>query len=444
MWLFIFILAVLIGIIWGYYFLIRTTEIALNALFQRVASATIDLTNAVQTAIHSLTQRAFRLLAVIGLPLSEAAELGGVTLNQLHQILVEVLNSLHKTVRNLAIAFSAWLGLLIIATLVGNWTTDLMFAGIVVFSMIVLSFVTISYDPLIEGIASKYKIRRSIRPISLVYGLSSVMFMWWLAFHGATFYSKWLYILAVYILILIAFGFPSYYFMKTTNRAGIAINITLILLLIISVVRISNERIYTNANLYLQNNAEKMADGIASANAEKTLNVFLVTESTPVISKIEKNKIIFRSMILDSSEIILKFRSGEKVSVISEDIVYIGNEGFVKIMMQDKYGHFVKGPFYAPKRLLKKNNLTPVTEQKISQTNEIKKDDNVQYINHQFPVGTRYKLYSKSGKEFYYKTSSNKWILIESGQLIEVDNEPPSICQVRPKYNNDYIRLERQ
>jgi len=418
MWLFIFILATLIGVIWGYYFLIGTTERSINALYQTAAGVTIDLTNSAQTAMHALAQRTFRLLSFLGLPLTEAAELEGATLNRIHQTLVDILNNLHRVIRNLAIIFTIWLGLIIVGTL-GGLLADWLFLGVVVISMIILFFTTTTYDPIIAAVAAKYKIRRSIRPVSLLYGLSGVMFMWWLAFHGEYFYPFWMYVLAVYILVLIALGFPSYYFMKTTNKAGVALNTTLIILLVISVIRMTNERIYTNASMYLTNNAEKIADNIADANAEKTLNIFEVTEATPVVTRIGKGGISFGSVITDSGEVILAFQPGDEISVISEDITFVGNEGFVKVMTKNEYGHFVNGPVFIPNRFLtKKESMSKVT---VTSENNQSKNQSIENTldtedNNTFslPPGENVKLmYLPQGRENITFRSTGRYKIIE-------------------------------
>jgi hypothetical protein len=443
MWLFILILVVLIGIVWGYYYLITITERSINSLYQRAAGVIIDLTNTAQTTVRNLAQRTFRLLSFIGLPLSEAAELEGATLNHLHQALVEILNNLHDVIRNLAIAFTVWLGFLIIGTL-GGLLADWIFLSVVVVSMIILFFITTTYDPIIASIAAKYKIRRSIRPVSLVYGLSGVMFMWWLAFHGPFFYPFWMYVLAVYILVLIALGFPSYYFMKTTNKAGITLNITLIVLLIVAVIRIANERIYTNASMYLTNNSEKIADNIADANAELTLNTYEVTKTTPVVTQIGKSGLEFGSLMTDSGEVILAFQIGDEVSVISEDIIFVGTEGYIKVMTKNEYGLFVDGPVYIPVRMIKQKSTgydTQFVKNTESPNQQIQTDSNIQYLEINLPKGTKFRIYSESGKPFNVLTSSYGWQLCISGQEFEVKT-PNNKEQIKPTHEGDTFWIE--
>lgn len=417
MFLFLLILVTLIGVFWGYYWLIRQTSVSANTLTQQLADGVIELSDGIQTTVHNLTQRTVRLLAVIGLPITEIVRLEGMTINRLHAILVDVLNNVERVVRNLAIAFSIWLGFIVFCTLVGFLVGDWLFVTSVIISLIVLFFVTTTYDPIIAGLASKYKIRRSIRPISLVYGLSGIMFLWWLAFHGSMFYEIYLYILGVYILVLLAFGFSSYYFIKITNTAGYLLKITMVILLAISIVRMANEKLYVNLSNLIKNNSEKIAYKISEANAEETLNIFQVTTTTPVVTEITDKGITFGSTNTDSGQVILAFKPGDKVSVVSgEDVIFVGNEGFVKVMTQNQYGYFVDGPVYVPVRFIQKYSFQ---EKNVKKNHDdvisTVKQDTLRY---NFQDGTLYQIITASGRPFL-QANGEKWELRESGQIFK-------------------------
>ncbi len=419
MFLFLLILVTLIGVLWGYYWLIRQTSVSANALTQQLADGVLELSDGIQIAVHNLTQRTVRLLAIIGLPITEIVRLEAVSINRLHAILVDILNNVERVVRNLAIAFSIWLGFIVVCTLLGYLVGDWLFVTSVVISMIILFFVTTTYDPIIAGIASKYKIRRSIRPISLVYGLSGIMFMWWLAFHGSMFYGIYLYILGVYILVLLAFGFSSYYFIKITNTAGYVLKITMAILLVISIVRIANERVYMNLSNLIRNNSEKVADDISEANANKTLNVFEVTTKTPVVTDITDKGITFGSTSTDSGQVILVFEPGDKVSVISEDIKFVGNEGFVKVMTQNEYGYYVDGPVFIPIRFLQKSEFQQKNFTKQKGQEDIVMSTAIQdTLRYNFEDGTFFQIITASGRPFL-QANGEKWELRESGQMFK-------------------------
>ncbi|GEM_PF-6539251 len=417
MFLLILILITLIGVFWGYYWLIRQTSVTANALTQQLADGVLELSDGIQTTVHNLTQRTIRLLAIVGLPITEIVRLEGMTINRLHAILVDVLNNVERVVRNLAVAFSIWLGVIVVCTLVGYLVGDWLFVTSVIISMIILFFVTTTYDPIIAGLASKYKIRRSIRPISLVYGLSGIMFLWWLAFHGNMFYEIYLYILGIYILVILAFGFSSYYWIKITNTAGWVIKFTMVILLVISVIRITNERIYLNLGNLIKNNSEKFADDISEANAGKRLNLFEVTSTTPVVTEITDKGITFGSTNTDSGQVILAFKPGDKVSVVSEDVTFVGNEGFVKVMTQNHYGYFVDGPVYVPVRFIQKYSFQEKNVIKKNHDDVIStvKQDTLRY---NFQDGTLYQIITESGKPFL-QANGEKWELWQSGQMFK-------------------------
>lgn len=414
-------------ILWGLYFLFTYIKSKIGNLTKAGAILWMK-------SIAEVAEFANKFGALIGYPAIEIARTNNKITVGAVEVLREALQNLSDFARRLAIFGS----IVLVAIMIPIYFPISNLGMVIIVALILISFTVMGVtEPIVKPLEGK-NIRRVIRPISLALPLIGIIFLF--NAHGRPFVDGYTNIFFGYIVVLVIMSFKSYHGMYTSNAARHWLWYTVIALIISLGLQKIN---FWDSEYWLwaKNQSNDLTQTVRNENADANLNIHSLTDTTVIFVSLSYQP----AAAVDNQGNILILMPGDEVSKLDSPLIYLGSEPFATIRTKNEFGLFMNGPVYVPNRFLKEKDLVPIAQNQISHNNETQLvDDNIQYINHQYPVGTRYKLFSESGENFYYKTSSNKWIIIQSGQLIEVDNEPPNICQVKPKVPNDNIWMEVQ
>lgn len=311
-----------------YYLLFHTSATGFN-LLGRVRELELEIINQVSQAMG-------RILAVLGYPLGEIEMIQ-------HRIVNEGVNYAQNLIRQIARqSFFVACGIsgMLLILLIGVIFQSNLIMIIVLIASVVWSFLTmVIYDPIIGSIAQGKKIRRSIRPISLLVAYIGILTLLWLNFNGASFFNEVLGIFVILSLILMIFSFRSYYLMRVTNTAGYTLGTILTVLLVMFIFKSSIPSLYKNL---LDSRTE----------FEQTSKIKYVTQETPLYAIIVNDD---TSVVkIHTEQGIPTIKKGELVIRGDNTIIY-KSEVFGDIWIKNNDGLYLLGPFWIPIRWLSNN-----------------------------------------------------------------------------------------
>ncbi len=334
MQLFVVYVLIIIASLWMLYYLLFHTSATGFNLLGRVRELELGLINQVSQALG-------RILAVLGYPLGEIEMIQNRIVNEGVNFAQNLIRQIARQSFFIACGISGMLLILLIGVI---FHSNLIMI-IILIAAVVWSFLTmVIYDPIIGSIAQGKKIRRSIRPISLLLAYIGILTLLWLNFNGTSFFNEVLGIFVILSLVLMIFSFRSYYLMRITNTAGYALGTILTVLLILFIFKSSSPSLYGN-----------LVD--TRTEFEQTNKVKYVTQQTPLYAIIITNEDT-TIVKVNSQEGIPTIKKGEQV-VRGDNTVVYKQEVFGDIWLADDNGLYVLGPFWIPLRWLSNNDLNP-------------------------------------------------------------------------------------
>ncbi len=389
MQLFVVYVLIIIASLWMLYYLLFHTSATGFNLLGRVRELELGLINQVSQALG-------RILAVLGYPLGE------IEMMQ-HRLVNEGINFAQNLIRQIArysFFVACGITIMLVILLVGVIAKSDLIMIIVLIASVVWSFLTmVIYDPIIGSIAQGKKIRRSIRPVSLLLAYIGTLTLLWLNFSGLTFFNEVLGIFVILSLILMIFSFSSYYQMKVTNNAGYILGGILTVLLVLFIFKSSSPSSYSNL---LDTRTElEQQNKIKSVTQETPLYAIIITNEDTTIVKV------------NSQEGIPTIKKGEQV-VRGDNTVVYKQEVFGDIWLADNNGLYVLGPFWIPLRWLSNTtNNSEVTGVNKNQSTDLPVNDSPTNT-FTLPPHTKVKVMDiPAGRENIIFRSTGKYRIIE-------------------------------
>ncbi len=329
--LFVIYVFVIIASLWMLYYLLFHTSSTGFDLLGRVRELELGLVN-------QASQSLGRILAVLGYAIGEIEMIQ-------HRIVNEGISWSQNIIRQIArqsFFIACGISIMLLILLVGVIAKSDLIMIIILITSVVWSFLTmVIYDPIIGSIAQGKKIRRSIRPISLLLAYIGILTLLWLNFNGASFFNEVLGIFVILSLIIMIFSFRSYYLMRITNTAGYALGTILTVLLILFIFKSSSPSSY--GNLLDTRTEFEQQNKIKYVTQETPLYAILITNQDTSIVKI------------NSEQGMPTIKKGEEVVRGGNTVVY-KQEVFGEIWLSDDNGLYVLGPFWIPLRWLSNTN----------------------------------------------------------------------------------------
>lgn len=329
--IFVVYVLIIIASLWMLYYLLFHTSAMGFDLLGRVRELELGLINQVSQALG-------RILAVLGYPLAEIEMIQ-------HRLVNEGINFAQNLIRQIARqSFFVACGIsgMLVILLVGVIAKSDLIMIIVLIASVIWSFLAmVIYDPIIGSIAQGKKIRRSIRPISLLLAYIGILTLLWLNFNNLSFFHEVLGIFVILSLILMIFSFRSYYLLKVTNTAGYTYTIILTVLLILFIFKSSSPSSYGNL---LDTRTE----------FEQQNKIKYITRETPLYTILTTNH--DTSIVrIDSEKGTPTLKKGEEV-VRGDNRIIFKHEVFGDVWIKDQNGLYILGPFWIPLRWLSNTN----------------------------------------------------------------------------------------
>lgn len=414
-------------VLWGLYWLAKILKEKIEKLADDGSILWVKSVQGAAKLINAIT-------SLVGYPSIELAKLNVKVTEESIKLLRDFLEELLSFLQKICIFGSMVLGSLLLIALF----PQSILVGIILVALVIISFAIMGItEPLVKPLEGK-NIRNVIRPISIILPIMGSIFL--LYMHGPEIYHSLLNPFSVYLIFLLTLSFRSYHGKYISNMVRGTMTFTVVVLF--ASLILLNLGFYESEEFELiKHKREDWKEMVKSANANEVLNITYIADTTFVFTKVSKDNL---EAAVDGNGNFLILLPRQEVAKINAPIVYIGAEGFTPVRVKNEFGLYIDEPIYVPTKNIGSNSQTtkhtetlPKPTEKIQETEEV-------ILEHNFPVGTRYRIYSASGQGFKYLTSSQGWTYCPSGQMVEVKIPPPNPARVIPNLKGDRVWIERQ